>query len=69
MNGDIMDNVICEIIRTSMTQKMEYLNDKMNYLGTNGKNKNINRLRIGTCGGSSEHSNEPLGSIKSREFN
>jgi hypothetical protein len=42
-----MDNVRCEASITFMTTKIEYLEDQINELKTNGKNKNIRDLSRG----------------------
>jgi hypothetical protein len=47
VNGDNMDNVRCEASRTFRTKKREYLNNKINELETNSKNKNIRDLYRG----------------------
>jgi hypothetical protein len=47
VNGDNMENVRHEASRTFRTKKREYLNNKINELETNSKNKNIRDLYRG----------------------
>jgi hypothetical protein len=44
VNGEKMDNAICEASRTFRTKKREYPKNKLNELETNSKNKNIRDL-------------------------
>jgi len=41
INGDNMNNVRCDIGRTSRNRKRKYVNEKINEFQTNSKNKNI----------------------------
>jgi hypothetical protein len=43
-NKSHLNNIRCEISRHFKNKKREYLNDKINELATNSKNKNIGDL-------------------------
>jgi Fe-S cluster assembly ATPase SufC len=47
IDGDNLHNVIRETSRYFRNKKREYLNDKVNELATNSKNKNIKELYRG----------------------
>jgi hypothetical protein len=47
INGDNMNNVRCKASRYFRTKKRKYLEDEINELATNSKNKNIRDLYRG----------------------
>jgi hypothetical protein len=47
INGDNLNNVICEASRHFRNKKREYLKDKINKLARNNKKKNIRDLYRG----------------------
>jgi hypothetical protein len=47
ISGDNLQNLRCETSTTFRNRKREYLNDKINDIGTNNKNKNIRDLYRG----------------------